>query len=161
MEKERTLVLVKPDGVQRGLIGQVISRFEDAGLKIIGCKMTQINKAFAEKHYTEHKNKDFFPKLVNFITSGPVLAMVIEGNSAISKVRQLAGSTLPSEALPGTIRGDFAHLTQERGNQKEYGIPNLVHASDEKAGAAEREIALWFKPDEIYTYKRCDEEFTL
>lgn len=161
MEQERTLVLIKPDGVKRALMGRILSRLEDAGLKIIGCKLIQADKELAKKHYADHFGKDFYPQLENFITSGPVLAIVIEGFDVIMKVRNLAGVTIPFDAAAGTIRGDFAHLTKERGDEKETGVANLLHASDEKPGNAEKEIKLWFKPEELYDYKRCDEEFTM
>ncbi len=161
MEKEQTLVLIKPDGVKRGLIGEIISRLEKAGLKIIGCKMVRADQKLAEEHYAEIQSQEYFPRVVNFIISGPILATVIEGDNVIKKVRQMVGDTYPAKALPGTIRGDFAHMTKERGNQKKFSVNNVIHASDEKLGNAAKEINLWFKPEELYDYKRCDEEFTM
>lgn len=139
---ERTYVMVKPDGVQRGLIAEVISRFERRGLKIVGMKMLQIPRELAEEHYGEHKGKPFFDALVEYITSGPVVAMVLEGKNAIAAVREMMGATDPQKAAPGTIRGDFG-LDIGR---------NVVHGSDSPA-SAEREINLFFKPEELVDYK--------
>ncbi|MCX8172243.1 MAG: nucleoside-diphosphate kinase [Archaeoglobaceae archaeon] len=139
---ERTFVMVKPDGVQRGLIGEVISRLERKGLKIVAIKMLKIPKELAEEHYAEHRSKPFFPSLISYITSGPVVAMVVEGKDAVKVVRKLVGATNPVDAEPGTIRGDFA-LDLGR---------NIVHASDSIA-SAEREIKLFFK-EEILSYRR-------
>lgn len=132
---ERTLVLVKPDGVRRGLIGEVIKRFESNGLTIADMRMLQIDDEIAKRHYEEHTDKPFFQELVSFITSGPVVAMVIEGKEAISTTRTLMGATDPKNADPGTIRGDFAEIITE----------NLVHGSDSEV-SAKRELALFF-PD--------------
>lgn len=135
---EKTLVLIKPDGVQRKLIGAVINRFEDRGLQLMAMKMVQVSRELAETHYKEHQGKSFYEGLVNYIMSAPVIAMVWGGEHAIEAVRQTVGKTNPLEAAPGTIRHDFAMLTSR----------NLIHASD-AAATAEREIALWFKPEEI------------
>ncbi|SFP97724.1 nucleoside diphosphate kinase [Amycolatopsis arida] len=133
---ERTLVLVKPDGVKRGLVGEVISRIERKGLTLAALELRAVERAVAEEHYAEHKDKPFFGDLLEFITSGPVVAMAVEGPRAITAFRQLAGGTDPVEkATPGTLRGDFALETQF----------NLVHGSD-SAESAERELKLWF-PD--------------
>uniref|UniRef100_A0A7J2TLX7 Nucleoside diphosphate kinase n=1 Tax=Archaeoglobus fulgidus TaxID=2234 RepID=A0A7J2TLX7_ARCFL len=140
---ERTFVMIKPDGVQRGLIGEAISRLEKKGLKIVAIKMLKIPKEMAEKHYEEHRNKPFFNSLISYITSGPVVAMVVEGKNAVKVVRKLVGATNPAEAEPGTIRGDFG-LDLGR---------NIIHASDSLA-SAEREIRLFFKDDEILEYER-------
>lgn len=140
---ERTFVMVKPDGVQRGLIGEIISRLERKGLKIVAMKMLKISEEVAKKHYEEHKSKPFFHSLVSYITSGPVVAMVVEGKNAVKVVRKLVGATNPSEAEPGTIRGDFG-LDVGR---------NVVHASDSLT-SAEREINLFFSPEEILSYER-------
>ena len=145
---ERTFVMVKPDGVHRGFIGEIISRLERKGLKIVGMKMTKISTELAKEHYAEHKEKPFFNNLVDFITSGPVVAMVVEGKNAIKVVRNLVGATNPSEAAPGTIRGDFG-LDVGR---------NIVHASDSPS-SAEREISLFFKPEEIVEYEKVDEKW--
>jgi nucleoside-diphosphate kinase len=135
--------MVKPDGVQRGLVGEIISRLERKGLKIVAIKMLKIPMEMAEKHYEEHKNKPFFSSLISYITSGPVVAMVVEGKNAVKVVRKLVGATNPAEAEPGTIRGDFG-LDLGR---------NVVHASDSII-SAEREIRLFFKDDEILNYER-------
>ena len=130
---EKTLVLVKPDGVQKKICGEVISRFERKGLSIDAIRMEQISPELAKKHYAVHEGKPFFDGLIQFITSGPLLAMVISGENAIAAVRQINGATNPSEAVPGSIRGDFATSIDE----------NIVHASDAPETAAQ-EIALWF-----------------
>ncbi len=145
---ERTFVMLKPDAVQRGLIGEIISRIEKKGLKIVAMKMLKIDRELAEKHYEEHREKPFFKNLVNFITSAPVVAMVVEGKNAVKIVRNLVGATNPEEALPGTIRGDFG---------LEIGR-NVIHASD-SIKSAEREIALFFRDEEIVEYRRIDEEW--
>ncbi|WP_456369907.1 nucleoside-diphosphate kinase [Geoglobus sp.] len=148
MEVERTFVMVKPDGVQRGLIGEVISRLERKGLKIVAMKMLRIPREMAETHYAEHREKPFFDSLVSYITSGPVVAMVVEGKSAISVVRSLVGKTNPVEAEPGTIRGDLA-LDIGR---------NVVHASDSPE-SARREISIFFSDDELIDYAKVDEDW--
>jgi nucleoside-diphosphate kinase len=140
---ERTLVVVKPDGVQRGLAGEIIRRFEARGLKIVGLKFMWVNREMAEKHYAVHKGKFFYDGLVSYIASGPVVALVLEGTEAIKAVRMMVGSTRPYESAPGSIRGDFA-LT---------GLRNLIHASDAPETAA-AEVALWFKPEELFSYGR-------
>jgi len=133
---ERTFVMVKPDGVRRGLVGEIIGRFEKKGLRVVALKQVVPSREVAEKHYAVHREKPFFGAVVDFITSGPVVAMVLEGESdVIDMVRLMMGKTKPTEAAPGTIRGDFANTTQE----------NLVHGSDAPETAKE-EIALWF-PD--------------
>jgi len=143
---ERTLVLVKPDGVQRGLIGEVVSRLEHRGLRLVAGKFMQVSKALAETHYAIHKGKPFYDGLISYITSAPVMAMVWEGPNAIAAVRQTMGSTRPIEAAPGSIRHDFA---------LEIGR-NLTHASDSpETGAAE--VALWFQSEEIITWERSND----
>ncbi len=149
---QRTLVLIKPDGVQRGLMGRIIQRFEDAGLKIVGMKMVWINEDFAKKHYEEHIEKDFYKSLEEFITFGPVLAMVLEGVYAVEVVRKLVGPTEPRAAAPGTIRGDFAHMSYDFSDSKGIGLKNIIHASSSEEDA-KREIELWFSEDEIHSYK--------
>ena len=145
---ERTFVMIKPDGVQRCLIGEIISRLERKGLKIVAMKMMKVERDLAERHYEEHREKPFFESLVSYITSGPVVAMVVEGKNAVKVVRNLVGATNPVEASPGTIRGDFG---MEIGR-------NVIHASDSKE-SAEREISLFFKPEEILDYRRIDEDW--
>jgi nucleoside-diphosphate kinase len=140
---DRTLVLIKPDGVQRLLAGRIVSRFEERGLKIVGLKLVQVDRGLAERHYAIHRGKPFFDGLVDFITSSPLVAMVLEGPNAIAVVRSMVGATRPHEAAPGTIRGDFALETAQ----------NLVHASD-GPDTAVSEIALWFGADELVSYER-------
>ncbi|MBO4246437.1 nucleoside-diphosphate kinase [Halomicrobium sp. IBSBa] len=145
---ERTFVMVKPDGVQRGLIGDIVSRFEDRGLKLVGAKFMQIDRDLAEEHYGEHEGKPFFEGLVEFITSGPVFAMVWEGQDAVRQVRSMMGETDPAESAPGTIRGD---LGLDLGR-------NVIHGSDhEDEGSNEREIELFFDEDELVEWERIDE----
>jgi nucleoside-diphosphate kinase len=147
---ERTFVMVKPDGVQRGLVGEVISRLEERGLKLVAAKFMQIDRDLAEEHYGEHEGKPFFEGLVSFITSGPVMAMVWEGADAIRQVRRMMGATDPAEAAPGTIRGD---LGLDLGR-------NVIHGSDnEDPGANEREIDLFFDESELVDYDRIDESW--
>src|SRR5512140_562868 len=140
---ERTLVLVKPDGVERGLIGEVISRLERRGLRLVAARFLAVSQELAETHYAIHKGKPFYPGLISYITSSPVMAMVWEGPSAVAAVRQTMGATRPTEAAPGTLRHDFA-LQVGR---------NLTHASDEPANG-EKEVALWFKGDELVDWTR-------
>lgn len=142
MATERTFIMVKPDGVQRGLVGEVLGRFEKKGLKLVGAKLMQVSVDLAESHYAEHKERPFFGELVSFITSSPVFAMVWEGENAISVARNMMGKTNPSESAPGTIRGDLG-LT--------IGM-NIVHGSDSPESAA-REISLWFG-DSLTEYER-------
>jgi nucleoside-diphosphate kinase len=129
---------VKPDGVQRGLVGEIIARFERRGIRIVGLKMVQPTRELAERHYAVHRDKPFFESVVNFITSGPVVAMVLECPNAVETVRQMMGATNPLNAAPGTIRGDFG-LDIER---------NIIHGSSDPEAAA-YEIALWFRPEEL------------
>jgi nucleoside-diphosphate kinase len=140
---ERTLVLIKPDGVQRLLTGRILARYEDRGLKIVGLKLVQVTRAHAERHYAVHREKPFFAGLVEFITSAPLVAAVLEGPNAIAVVRAMNGATRPHEAAPGSIRGDFALETAQ----------NLVHASD-SVETAQGEIDLWFQPEELLDYGR-------
>jgi nucleoside-diphosphate kinase len=149
---ERTLVLVKPDGVQRALVGEIIARFERMGLKIVGMKMAWIDKEFAKKHYKAHVGKSFYQFLEATITEGPVVAIVLEGVHAVENVRKLVGATEPHKAAPGTIRGDFAQMSLEYADSKKKGIKNLVHASGNKE-EAEQEVKLWFSAKELHSYK--------
>jgi len=135
--------MIKPDGVQRNLIGKIISRFEEKGLKIAALKLMKLDENTAREHYKEHVNKPFFPGLLEYITSGPVVAMVLEGKNAVDEVRKMMGKTNPQEALPGTIRGDFG---------LEIGR-NVIHGADSKE-SAEREISLYFTSDEILSYDK-------
>ena len=143
---EQTLVLVKPDGVQRGLIGEIISRLEKRGLKLVGLKLMQVNEELAHRHYGEHVDRPFFPGLVSFITSGPVVAMAWEANNAVEIVRSTMGPTNPAAAGPGTIRGDFG---------VDIGR-NLIHGSDSPE-SAQRELALFFQPGEMLSYNRSND----
>ena len=154
---ERSLVIIKPDGVERALVGDILKRFENAGLKIVGIKMMWIDRKFAEQHYRAHKSKPFFKELVEFITEGPVVAFVLEGVHAVENVRRLVGATSPHEAAPGTIRGDFAHLSMAYASKKGLGGKNVVHASGSK-NEADEEIRLWFTKEEIHTYTTVDEK---
>ncbi|HEX8939715.1 MAG TPA: nucleoside-diphosphate kinase [Candidatus Limnocylindrales bacterium] len=140
---ERTLVLVKPDGVQRLLVGRILGRFEERGLKLVGLKLVRVDRDLAERHYAVHREKPFFGGLVDFITSGPLVAAALEGPNAIAMVRAMVGATRPHEAAPGSIRGDLAVETAQ----------NLVHASDGPETAA-AELDLWFRPDELLEYGR-------
>ena len=148
MVKERTFVMIKPDAVQRGLIGKIIQRFEDKGIKIVAMKMVSVKRELAERHYGIHKGKPFFEPTVNYITSSPVVAMVLEGIGAIEMVRNMMGKTDPQKADMGTIRGDFGQFIGR----------NIVHGSD-GLETAKFEINLWFKPEEISNFTRIDEEW--
>lgn len=153
MTWERTFILIKPDGVKRGLMGAVLKRYEQAGLQIVAAKLVACHKEQAEKHYEEHKGKNFFNSLVDLLTSGPSLAIAVEGAQAIEVIRKLNGDTEPRTAAPGTIRGDFAHMGYGRSQELTGTIFNVVHASDSRE-SAERELALWFHPSEfVDSYK--------
>lgn len=140
---EKTYLMIKPDGVQRNLIGEIVSRFEKKGFKLVGAKLMTVSEELAQEHYGEHKERPFFGELVEFITSGPVFAMVWEGENVITTARTLVGATNPAESAPGTIRGDFGVTVAK----------NIIHGSDSQE-SAEREIALWFKEDELTTYEQ-------
>ena len=144
---QKSFVMMKPDAVQRRLMGKILSRFEDKGLQIVAVKLIQIDEELAKTHYGEHAEKPFFPGLVEYITSSPALAMVIEGEEAITTIRKLVGATNPLEADLGTIRGDYGMDTGR----------NIIHASDSPA-SAEREIGLFFNEDEICDYKIVDND---
>ncbi len=157
---ERSVAIIKPDGVERGLIGNIITRFENTGLKIVGMKMVWIDKKFAETHYKAHKTKPFFKELVDFITEGPVVAFVVEGVHAVDNIRKLVGATSPHESMPGTIRGDFAHISMEYASKKGLGGKNVIHASGSKKEADE-EIKLWFRKDELHSYTTVHEKHVI
>lgn len=140
---ERTLVLVKPDGVQRGLVGEIVGRLERKGLKVIGLRLLWVSRELAERHYAVHAGKHFYPGLVEFITSGPVAAVAVSGPDAVAVVRRLVGQTMPNEADPGTIRGDLGVS----------GLRNLIHASD-APDTAEAELAMWFGASDLVDYER-------
>lgn len=158
---EHTLVLIKPDGVKRGLIGELVKRFEQRGMKIVGLKMVWVDEEFAKKHYTEditkRRGEHVRNYLVKFLQESPVIAIVIEGVNAVENVRKIVGGTEPREAQPGTIRGDFAHVSYSYADKKEMVVRNIVHASGNQK-EAKYEISLWFKPKEIYKYKTVHEE---
>ena len=148
LAEERTFVAIKPDGVQRGLVGEVLSRFERKGFKIIGMKLIQVTDKQASDHYAEHEGKPFYPRLINYIQSGPVVAMVVKGFGAVDSVRHIVGATNPANADVGTIRADLAQVMEF----------NVIHASDSIA-SAEREIAIYFNENEILdTWKTKTEE---
>lgn len=140
---ERTLIIIKPDAVQRGLVGEIITRFERRGLRIVGMKFMQIDRALAEKHYAEHKGKSFYESLLAYITSAPVVVMVLEGPNAVQIARNTIGATKPVEATPGSIRGDFGLETGR----------NLVHGSD-GLESSKREIELFFRSEEVISWSR-------
>ncbi len=135
---ERTFIALKPDAVQRGLIGEIVSRFERKGFKLVGMKLTQVTRAMAEEHYGEHKEKPFFKGLVDFITSGPIVALAWEGDNVVETARKMMGATNPKDSAPGTIRGDFS-IDLGR---------NIIHGSDSVA-SAERELKIFFSKDEL------------
>lgn len=145
---ERTFLMLKPDAVQRGLIGQVIARFEAKGFKLVGMKLMQVDRALAEEHYAEHRGKGFFEPTVNYIMSSPVTAMVWEGKNIVALAREMMGATNPANANPGSIRGSFGMDISR----------NVIHGSDSVTSAA-REIALYFKPEELTDYHKAGEEW--
>jgi len=140
---ERTLVLIKPDGVQRGLVGEILARFERRGLHLVGLKLLQVERDRAERHYAEHRERPFFAAVIEFITSSPVVAMVWEGPNVTALVRSMMGPTNPAGAAPGTIRGDFGVDIGQ----------NVIHGSD-SPGRAEEEISLYFTPEELVSWER-------
>lgn len=146
---EQTLVLIKPDGVARHLVGRILTRYEEKGLQLVAMKLLHMDESMAARHYAEHVGKDFYPNLLDFITSGPMVAMVLEGREAVAVVRALNGATDPVQAMPGTIRGDFG-LSHTK---------NVVHSSDSSKSAA-REIALFFSPQECVTPVAYDVDWT-
>jgi nucleoside-diphosphate kinase len=145
---ERTFVMIKPDGVQRGLMAEVMRRFEKRGFKIVACKLMTISNQLAQEHYAEHQGKPFFEDLIKYITSGPVLTIVLEGDYVIASVRRMMGATDPQDAVPGTIRGDLAITINQ----------NVIHGSDSRA-SADREIGLFFSPGDINEYSKVDEKW--
>lgn len=153
---QKTLVLLKPDAVKRGVMGEIINRFERVGLKIVGMKLKMAEKEKAEKHYGEdiatRRGDKVRQVLLDFIQSGPVLAIVIEGVNVIEKVRLMVGETEPKNALPGTIRGDYCHVSYDHADKNNKAVANIIHASANKEDA-EKEIYLWFNQDEIYDYE--------
>ena len=163
MEKEKTLVLIKPDGVIRNLIGKIIMRFEDSGLKIIGMKMVWVDEKFARRHYRddldarykeveEKYGRNVRNELVKYLKEGPVIAFVLEGVDAINVTRKIVGSTYPNESAAGTIRGDFAHISKDFANANNVMVRNLIHASG-NVEDAKIEIPVWFDKSELHSYK--------
>lgn len=156
---EKTFVLLKPDAIQRGLVGTLIARFERVGLTITAMRMQSADRKLAETHYQSHRGKAFFEPLVSLLISGPVAVMAVEGAHAISVVRKLVGATEPREAAPGSIRGDFCHMGYDRSRERLGVIPNLIHASDSPE-SAEWELKLWFADsDYVQSYERTDARF--
>lgn len=145
---EKTFIMVKPDGVQRNLVGEIVARFERKGFQLVGAKLLTVSTELAEKHYAEHKERPFFGELVDFITSSPVFAMVWQGENAIATARQMMGATNPKDSAPGTIRGDFG-LTMGK---------NVIHGSDSPE-SAEREINLWFGETEVSEYTKASNQW--
>ena len=162
---ERTLILFKPDAVQRGVVGEILTRFERVGLKIIGTKMIAPDRDHYFKHYEEigqvitRRGEEVFNNTLDTMNEGPVIAMVFEGIEAVDLVRKLVGSTEPKSSAPGTIRGDFSHMSYSYGDAAEKGIPNLIHASGD-ASDAKQEIPHWFSEDELFDYSVLNEKFT-
>ena len=162
---QKTLVLFKPDAVQRGLVGEILTRFERVGLKIIGTKTIFPDRDHYYKHYEDigqmvtRRGQRAFDVTLTMIQSGPVVAMVFEGVEAVALVRKLVGGTEPKSALPGTIRGDFSHMSFEYADAEEKGIPNLIHASGDPE-EAEKEIGHWFSSHELFDYEVAHEKFT-
>ena len=162
---ERTLILFKPDAVQRGVVGEILTRFERVGLKIVGSKMLAPDQAHYYKHYEEigqvitRRGQKTFDNVLDMMSQGPVIAMVFEGVEAVELVRKLVGSTEPKSSAPGTIRGDYSHMSYGYGDSTNKGIPNLNHASGDSADA-EKEIPHWFADNELYDYTVLNEKFT-
>jgi nucleoside-diphosphate kinase len=157
---QSTLVLLKPDAVKRGLVGRVVQRLEEAGLKIIGCYMATMDDEQVGRHYRDLEERigaETFAAVSAYVQSGPIVALAVQGCQAVTAVRKLVGATFPSEASPGTIRGDFAHQGRRPSVKP---VCNLIHASGTLEDAA-YELDLWFPPTKLFTYKRADEEFTL
>lgn len=162
---EKTLIILKPDAVKRGLSGEIISRFEKAGLKIIAAKMAAPDEAHYHHHYEtiskliSRTSEDVYRRNADFMMSGPVIAMALEGVEAVGLVRKMVGATEPKTAAPGTIRGDYAHMSIEHSNRQGGALPNLIHASG-NAEEAEAEIRHWFAPEEIFDYETAHEHLT-
>jgi nucleoside-diphosphate kinase len=162
---EKTLVLLKPDTVQRAIVGEITSRFERVGLKIVGMKMVYPDREHYHQHYEgigkmiSRHNQEIFDITLDTIMSGPVIAVVLEGVEAVELVRKLVGSTEPKSSLPGTIRGDYSHMSYTHANANKIGIPNVVHASG-NSEEAKAEIGHWFKTDELFEYEATHEKFT-
>ncbi len=162
---QRTLIVFKPDAVQRGLVGEILTRFERVGLKIIGTKMIAPDREHYYKHYEEighvitRRGEETFNSVLDLMNEGPVIAMVLEGVEAVELVRKLVGSTEPKSSAPGTIRGDYSHMSYRYADDTKKGIPNLIHASGDLSDA-EQEIPHWFSEAELYDYSALNEKFT-
>lgn len=160
---QRTLVLIKPEGVQRHLVGRILERFENAGLKIVGMKQVWADKEFAKKHYTEdiakRRGEKVREMLLDYIIEGPVVAICLQGINAIENVRKIVGGTEPKSAPPGTIRGDFAHVSFAYADSNDRPVKNLIHASGNEEDA-KHEVALWFKDSELHDYKTIQDFFS-
>jgi nucleoside-diphosphate kinase len=165
MSVERTLIVFKPDAVQRGIVGEILTRFERVGLKIVATKMLSPDREHYFYHYENigqmvtRRGEDAFNVTLDFMLQGPVIAFVLEGVEAVAEVRKMVGTTEPKGAVPGTIRGDYAHISFGHADDVKKGIPNLLHASGDPA-EAEKEIAHWFKPDELFDYEALHEKYT-
>lgn len=157
---QKTLILLKPETVKRGFVGEIVSKFEKAGIKIVGMKMFSPTKDILNKHYHEHLDKDFYSRLEKTMLEGPLIAMALEGSEVIDVVRKMVGTTEPKTALPGTIRGDYGHISYERSNQKGVAVKNVIHASDCKE-SAEKELKIWFSDEELHNYSTVHEEHTI
>ncbi|MFB6199716.1 MAG: nucleoside-diphosphate kinase [Candidatus Nanohaloarchaea archaeon] len=153
---ERTFVALKPDAVRRGIVGEIVSRFEDAGFKIMGMKMVQVTDQLLEEHYAEHVDKPFYDDLVEVMTRGPVLAMVLEGVNAAENARKIVGETDNSEAHPATIRGRYGHMSMDKADDAGRLYKNIIHAAE--PGEQEREIEIWFEEDELHDYRVAHED---
>lgn len=162
---ERTLIVFKPDAVQRGIVGEILTRFERVGLKIVGTKMLSPDREHYYHHYENigqmvtRRGEHAFNVTLDFMLNGPVIAFVLEGVEAVAEVRKMVGGTEPKEALPGTIRGDYAHISFSHADTVKKGIPNLLHASGD-VEEAKKEIAHWFSEDELYDYETLHEKYT-
>ncbi len=163
---ERTLIILKPDAVQRGLVGEILSRFERAGLKIVGMKMVSPDEEHYHKHYEDigklisRRGEEVYKRNTAFMMSGPVIAVALEAIGAADLVRKMVGDTEPKSAHPGTVRGDFAHMSYDHANARDGGLPNVIHASGD-AKEAKAEVAHWFSDGELFDYKTADEHLTL
>lgn len=154
---ERTFVALKPDTVRRGITGEIITTFEEAGFKVIGMKMVWADEDLLQEHYSEHVDKDFYERLEEYMKSGPVIAMVLEGVNAVKNVRKIVGETDPREASPATIRGRFAHMSFAHADESGSLHKNIIHASAE-LDEAEKEIDLWFDDEEVHSYEQAHED---
>lgn len=164
-KEERTLIVFKPDSVQRGIVGEILSRFEKAGLKIVGVKMLQPDADHYFHHYEKigkvatRRGQKVLDMTISMMSEGPVIAFVLEGVEAVTLVRKMVGATEPKSALPGTIRGDYSHMSFSHADREEVGIPNVVHASGDPEEAKE-EVAYWFSENELFDYETAHEKFT-